>query len=95
MSYIHCKAASDFQLFNNLPLLLFAVIAGVTSVSGALLGGVLLHSLDAQPRVSKEEEAPFRAAFDSVANFQLTTLGVKISYTQGGELRCSDARVEQ
>lgn len=38
-------AASDFQLFNNLPLLLFAVIAGVTSVSGALLGGVLLMML--------------------------------------------------
>ncbi|GLY46571.1 ABC transporter permease [Lentzea sp. NBRC 102530] len=38
-------AASDFQLFNNLPLLLFAVIAGVTSVSGALLGGVLLMLL--------------------------------------------------
>ncbi len=38
-------AASDFQLFNNLPLLLFAVIAGVTSVSGALLGGLLLMML--------------------------------------------------
>ncbi|WP_394617839.1 ABC transporter permease [Lentzea sp. JNUCC 0626] len=38
-------AASDFQLFNNLPLLLFAVIAGVTSVSGALLGGTLLMLL--------------------------------------------------
>ncbi|MFJ5990250.1 ABC transporter permease [Lentzea sp. NPDC092896] len=38
-------AASDFQLFNNLPLLLFAVIAGVTSVSGALLGGALLMLL--------------------------------------------------
>lgn len=38
-------AASDFQLFNNLPLLLFAVIAGVTSVSGAALGGVLLMLL--------------------------------------------------
>jgi branched-chain amino acid transport system permease protein len=38
-------AASDFQLFNNLPLLLFAVIAGVTSVSGAALGGLLLMLL--------------------------------------------------
>lgn len=38
-------AASDFQLFNNLPLLLFAVIAGVTSVSGAALGGMLLMLL--------------------------------------------------
>ncbi|TWP46988.1 ABC transporter permease [Lentzea tibetensis] len=38
-------AASDFQLFNNLPLLLFAVIAGVTSVTGAALGGLLLMLL--------------------------------------------------
>jgi phosphoenolpyruvate carboxylase len=31
------------------------------------LSGVLLHSLDAQPRVASEEEAPFRAAFDELA----------------------------
>jgi phosphoenolpyruvate carboxylase len=32
-----------------------------------VLGGVLLHSLDAQPRVAQEEEAPFRATFDELA----------------------------
>jgi hypothetical protein len=30
-----------------------------------------------------------------VANFQLAALGVKISYTQGGEFGCPDARVKQ
>jgi branched-chain amino acid transport system permease protein len=35
-------AATDFQLFNSLPLLLLAVVAGVTSVSGAALGGMML-----------------------------------------------------
>ncbi|WNG18301.1 phosphoenolpyruvate carboxylase [Cystobacter fuscus] len=32
-----------------------------------VLGGVLLHSLDAQPRLSPEEEPAFRAAFDELA----------------------------
>ncbi|MFY0521872.1 phosphoenolpyruvate carboxylase [Archangium gephyra] len=32
-----------------------------------VLSGVLLHSLDAQPRVAAEEETPFRAAFDELA----------------------------
>jgi branched-chain amino acid transport system permease protein len=32
--------AADFQLFNSLPLLLLAVVCGVTSVTGAALGGV-------------------------------------------------------
>ncbi|WP_246002277.1 ABC transporter permease [Allorhizocola rhizosphaerae] len=38
-------AATDFQLFNSLPLLLLAVVAGVTSVTGSLLGGMLLMLL--------------------------------------------------
>jgi branched-chain amino acid transport system permease protein len=38
-------AATDFQLFNSLPLLLLAVVAGVTSVSGAALGGMALMAL--------------------------------------------------
>ncbi|GFJ96258.1 ABC transporter permease [Phytohabitans rumicis] len=38
-------AATDFQLFNSLPLLLLAVVAGVTSVSGAALGGMALMLL--------------------------------------------------
>lgn len=38
-------AATDFQLFNSLPLLLLAVVAGVTSVSGAAIGGMMLMLL--------------------------------------------------
>lgn len=34
--------ATDFQLFNSLPLLLLAVVAGVSSVTGAAIGGMLL-----------------------------------------------------
>lgn len=33
---------SDFEMFQNLPLVLLAVAGGITSVSGALLGGFLL-----------------------------------------------------
>jgi branched-chain amino acid transport system permease protein len=35
-------SAQEFQVFASLPLLLLAVVAGVTSVSGAALGGFLL-----------------------------------------------------
>lgn len=38
-------AATDFQLFNSLPLLLLAVVLGVTSVTGAGLGGMTLMVL--------------------------------------------------
>jgi branched-chain amino acid transport system permease protein len=38
-------AATDFQLFNSLPLLLLAVVAGVTSVSGSAIGGMVLMLL--------------------------------------------------
>jgi branched-chain amino acid transport system permease protein len=34
--------ATDFQMFQSLPLLLLAVVGGITSVTGALLGGLLL-----------------------------------------------------
>lgn len=37
--------STDFQLFASLPLLLFAVVAGVTSVTGAALGGIGLMLL--------------------------------------------------
>ncbi|WP_235738600.1 branched-chain amino acid ABC transporter permease [Nocardioides alcanivorans] len=37
--------AADFQFFNSLPLLLLAVVFGVTSVTGACLGGVGLMLL--------------------------------------------------
>jgi branched-chain amino acid transport system permease protein len=33
---------SDFAMFQNLPLVLLAVIGGITSISGALIGGLLL-----------------------------------------------------
>jgi branched-chain amino acid transport system permease protein len=38
-------SATDFQLFNSLPLLLLAVVAGVTSVTGAAMGGMMLMLL--------------------------------------------------
>ncbi len=38
-------AATDFQLFASLPLLLLAVVCGVTSVTGAAFGGVFLTML--------------------------------------------------
>ena len=38
-------AATDFQLFASLPLLLLAVVCGVTSVTGAAIGGVFLMLL--------------------------------------------------
>jgi branched-chain amino acid transport system permease protein len=37
--------AADFQFFNSLPLLLLAVVLGVTSVTGAVLGGTGLMLL--------------------------------------------------
>jgi branched-chain amino acid transport system permease protein len=37
--------ATDFQLFASLPLLLLAVVCGVTSVTGAALGGTFLMLL--------------------------------------------------
>ena len=37
--------AADFQYFNSLPLLLLAVVFGVTSVTGATLGGIGLMLL--------------------------------------------------
>ncbi len=47
-------SATEFQLFNSLPLLLLAVVAGVTSVSGAAIGGMTLMLL---PVVAGEFEA--------------------------------------
>ncbi|MFL6111041.1 MAG: ABC transporter permease subunit [Catenulispora sp.] len=41
--------STNFQFFNSLPLLLIVVCAGVTSVSGALLGGMLLMALNSYP----------------------------------------------
>lgn len=40
--------ANDFQFFSSLTLLLFAVVFGVTSVTGALLGGIGLMELPVQ-----------------------------------------------
>lgn len=58
-------AASDFQLFNNLPLLLFAVIAGVTSVTGAAVGGLLLMLLPL-----------LQSGFPALAGVMVVLLGV-------------------
>ena len=38
--------ASDFQFFSSLPLLLLVVVFGVTSVTGAVMGGVGLMMLN-------------------------------------------------
>ncbi|GAA2012148.1 hypothetical protein GCM10009839_03030 [Catenulispora yoronensis] len=43
--------STNFQFFNSLPLLLIVMCAGVTSVSGALLGGMLLMALNSFPGV--------------------------------------------
>jgi branched-chain amino acid transport system permease protein len=43
--------STDFQLFNSLPLLLIVVCAGVTSVSGALMAGLMLMALNSYPNV--------------------------------------------
>ena len=40
---------NDFLMFQSLPVLLMAVIGGITTVSGALIGGVLLGMLQTQP----------------------------------------------
>ncbi len=39
---------NDFLMFQSLPVLLMAVIGGITSVSGALAGGILLGTLQTQ-----------------------------------------------
>ena len=40
---------NDFLMFQSLPVLLMAVIGGITTVSGALIGGMLLGLLQTQP----------------------------------------------
>jgi branched-chain amino acid transport system permease protein len=40
---------NDFLMFQSLPVLLMAVIGGITTVSGALIGGILLGVLQTQP----------------------------------------------
>jgi branched-chain amino acid transport system permease protein len=39
---------NDFLMFQSLPVLLMAVIGGITTVSGALIGGLLLGLLQTQ-----------------------------------------------
>jgi branched-chain amino acid transport system permease protein len=41
--------SADFSMFQSLPLLLLAVVAGVTSVTGALLGGLVLGLIPVIP----------------------------------------------
>lgn len=60
---------SDFEMFQNLPLVLLAVAGGITSVTGALIGGFLL-GMQTLPR-SQEGIA-------AVADFLTATLGVNV-----------------
>ena len=51
---------ADFIFFNSLPLLLLAVVFGVTSVTGAVLGGIglmLLPVLQAESRPARRRSA--------------------------------------
>jgi branched-chain amino acid transport system permease protein len=45
--------SADFGMFQSLPLLLLAVIAGVTSVTGALVGGLVLGLLPVIPGLAE------------------------------------------
>jgi branched-chain amino acid transport system permease protein len=48
----HFVSAQPFVTLQNLPLLLVAVVAGVTSISGAFFGGVLLMLVQVIPTVN-------------------------------------------
>jgi branched-chain amino acid transport system permease protein len=45
--------ASRFVTLQNLPLLLAAVVAGITSISGAFLGGIVLMLVEVLPRTNQ------------------------------------------
>jgi branched-chain amino acid transport system permease protein len=49
----HFVSAQPFVTLQNLPLLLVAVVAGVTSISGAFLGGLLLMLVQVIPTVNQ------------------------------------------
>jgi branched-chain amino acid transport system permease protein len=49
----HFVSAQPFVTLQNLPLLLVAVVAGVTSITGAFAGGVLLMLVQVIPTVNQ------------------------------------------
>jgi branched-chain amino acid transport system permease protein len=49
----HFADASRFVTLQNLPLLLAAVVAGVTSISGAFVGGLVLMLVEVLPRTNQ------------------------------------------
>lgn len=63
--------AADFQFFNSLPLLLLAVVCGVTSVTGAALGGVGLMLLP----VLQSERPELAGLVFAVLGFGAVALG--------------------
>jgi len=63
--------AADFQLFNSLPLLLLAVVFGVTSVTGAALGGVGLMLLP----VLQSSQPELAGLFFAILGFGAVALG--------------------
>ncbi len=63
--------ASDFQVLSSLPLLLLAVVFGVTSVTGAVLGGVGLTLLP----VLQSSNPAFAGLIFAVVGFGAVALG--------------------
>lgn len=63
--------AADFQYFNSLPLLLLAVVFGVTSVTGATLGGIGLMLLP----VLQSERPEIAGLMFAVIGFGAVALG--------------------
>jgi branched-chain amino acid transport system permease protein len=63
--------ASDFNFFNSLPLLLLAVVFGVTSVTGAALGGIGLMLLP----VLQSDHPGLAGAMLAVIGFGAVALG--------------------
>jgi branched-chain amino acid transport system permease protein len=63
--------AADFQLFNSLPLLLLAVVCGVTSVTGAAMGGVGLMLLP----VLQSSHPEFAGLIFAILGFGAVALG--------------------
>ncbi len=63
--------AADFQYFNSLPLLLLAVVFGVTSVTGATLGGIGLMLLP----VLQSERPEIAGLMFAIIGFGAVALG--------------------
>jgi branched-chain amino acid transport system permease protein len=81
--------AADFQYFNSLPLLLLAVVFGVTSVTGAALGGIGLMLLP----VLQSDHPSLAGLIFAVIGFGAVALGrdpnglANLAFTVGRRLR--------